>query len=399
MAPQTSRLLPVMLLLLILTLVSSLAAAAPPDGLQVPAAVLMPGMSYTFRYRSTTTTTPPNGGVEDSTGLEVACMAALQVGTANGTLLAASLRLSHAHFFHRAPASASSGGSSDSLEDEDAEAALTRAPVAFTLDTATGRLVHLHVDAHDPLWAANIKRAIVALLQWQPPTEAEIAAAVDTYHRDEDDIVGTCRVAHRLQAEPTATGGLLRSHKLRRAHLDCDWRSIDHGRTHVADRSRLSRFQEGSTVVRHVFNHTSGHVLKIRFEDVQSAVLQGDPRQRTRATSNGYLALTQVEVLPAAHPINHTSVDAFTAHVTEQVGVGRDDSGSDESETRGWRHEKTEQEGKIRAVLTGIRREITPLEMLPLDPITSSCHFPLSSFFSPFRHPFSTRLRPASISS
>ena len=298
------------------------------------APVLAAHTRYSFRYRSNTQT-------GDGTRVTLACEVVLSTGLVAGAddgsaaadstsgrapgrrLLTVVMQLQRAHLFQ---ATQAGPAATHELDDTELGAALTRAPATLALDVATGQLVALRVDAADPLWVGNIKRAIAGLLQWQRPSAAEAEVALSAapgeapYHRVEDDIFGSCTVAHHLEVQPAPAGGeLLRVHKMRQHHLDCHYRHVHHGRTHEADQDLLTRFHEGSTATRHVFNRTSGALLKVRFEDRQSAVVGGDPRQKTRTYAEGYLAFNSATAVSEDDQLLHDAEADFALAISAKV--------------------------------------------------------------------------------
>lgn len=264
------------------------------SGLIMP---LQPHYHYVYRYRTTAHTSASAGGpttVELAAQLSMQTFALRADNTTENNRVGAILTLSAPHFFY----TTSQGGSAAGQQHDDAEEALARAPAVVTFE-ADGRVASLALDLHEPLWVANIKRALVSLLQLQSPRPDELVqdgqlnlgmADTLTYNRTEHDLVGAdCRVQHQLQIGVD----YVRIHKRRSPAQDCGWHNIHHGRTHQADRSRLSHGYEGDITTRHYFNATSRHLVKVRFDDRHAAALQGDRRQLVKASSTGYLSLVE----------------------------------------------------------------------------------------------------------
>ena len=163
--------------------------------------------------------------------------------------------------------------------------ALTRHPATFLL-TARGRVESLALSQTDPLFAANIKRAIVSLLQVQRPPTPNTTA----YTATDSDIIGTCTSQHTVARRGADHVIVSRS---KQPHRDCEYRAVHHGSTSDADRAVFSRNSKGTATTTHYFHRITGFLDKVRFAEQHSAALHGDPRAPTTASSTGYLRRMQ----------------------------------------------------------------------------------------------------------
>jgi len=166
-------------------------------------------------------------------------------------------------------------------DDEHFADALTRHPTTFLL-TDAGRVEDLFISQTDPLFAANIKRAIVSLLQLQRPPTPDTTA----YKATDSDIIGTCTSQHTVGARGADHVVIQRTKQPSR---DCESRAVHHGNTPDADHDVFTRNNKGMATTTHYFHRKTGSLDKVRFAEEHAAALHGDPRTITTASSTGYL--------------------------------------------------------------------------------------------------------------
>ncbi len=327
-----------MLLLLLLAVASAVTARVNVGGF------LAPGTVASFRYQATTLLTPP--GTAQATGAVITATVSLESRAVEGRAghRLVTLRLSEAHV---RPVSSSS--SSSSAEDKVMDDSLAAYPAVFELSRA-GHVASLLLAAEEPVWAANIKRGIVSMLQLQadtaqtPPdnnsggesqnqnrhssartahesdgvdapaagphtsTDADSSSSGSTrrsssYVAVETDVLGRCNVQHRISTAEDGLSTLVE--KTRALPQDCEYFALHHGATREADQHILAQQTTGFLQTTHRLRHGSGAVelTHVEFHQAHESRIAGHASgQATSVVSRGSMRLKASNLLPSHRP-------------------------------------------------------------------------------------------------
>jgi hypothetical protein len=152
--------------------------------------------------------------------------------------------------------------------------AVTSYPLLFTL-RGNGSVAELRCADAEPVWATNIKRGIVSLLQSQRPGRLMPGANFDA---EEQDVAGSCVARHTVSRRGSEH---VTVDKTKDLSQDCTHRPINHQFTRATDRHVLTENTDSMAKTRHYFHESSGRLDKIRFSESHSSALHGNPNERT----------------------------------------------------------------------------------------------------------------------